>query len=446
MRTAGLWAVGSMVLTLAIGERAEASGFALREQSATALGNAFAGATAGADDLTYMFFNPAALGRLDSHGVALSLSYARPEIELESASATTVLGTPIPGRDQDDDIGEDALIPAFYAMVPFGEQVRLGLGINTPFGLETAYSDEWVGRYHAVESELRTVNINPALAVKLTDWMSVGFGAQIQYADGELTRAIDFGTIGALSGIPGAVPGGQDGFIRLQGDDWAYGYNAGVLIEPVKGTRLGITYRSEIDHRLEGDADFSGDDAGVAAALRGATGAFQDTDAELEVTTPASLSFGIHQDIGQRFAVMAEAQWTDWSSFEQLRAEFENPAQPDNVSEERWDDSWFFALGATWRPISSLTFRTGIAYDESPANDRFRDPRVPDENRYWAAFGLSWEPRPWLGLDLGYTHIWVNDSRVDLSANDPDGTFRGDLTAEYDNSIDVVTAGLRLRF
>ncbi len=446
MRTAGLWAVGSTVLTLVIGERAEASGFALREQSATALGNAFAGATAGADDLTYMFFNPATLGRLDGHGVALSLSYARPEIELESASATTVLGTPIPGRDRDDDIGEDALIPALYAMVPFGEQVRLGLGINSPFGLETAYSDEWVGRYHAVESELGTVNINPALAVKLTNWMSVGFGAQIQYADGELTRAIDFGTIGAFSGISGAVPGGQDGFIRLQGDDWAYGYNAGVLIEPVKGTRLGIAYRSEIDHRLEGDADFSGDDAGVAAALRGATGAFQDTDAELEVTTPATLSFGIHQDIGQRFAVMAEAQWTDWSSFEQLRAEFENPAQPDNVSEERWDDSWFFALGATWRPISSLTFRTGIAYDESPANDRFRDPRVPDENRYWAAFGLSWKPRPWLGLDLGYTHIWVTDSRVALSANDPDGTFRGDLTAEYDNSIDVVTAGLRLRF
>lgn len=446
MRQTQRWAIGGAVLVAAVAGRAEGAGFALREQSSTAVGNAFAGATAGADDLTYMFFNPAALGRVDGYAAAVSLSYAMPRVELQDASGTTVLGTPIPGRDEDDDIAGDALIPALYVAVPLGEQVRLGLGINSPFGLKTEYSDEWVGRYHAVDSELRTVNINPALAVKLTDWASVGFGAQIQYADGELSRAVDFGTIGAVAGIPGAVPAGQDGFVRLQGDDWAYGYNAGLLVEPVKGTRLGLAYRSEINHRLKGDADFTGDEAGVATALRAATGSFQDSNADLDLTTPATVSFGIHQDIGPRFALMAEAAWTDWSSFEELRIDLDGPPPASNTSEERWGDSWFFALGATWRPLDSLTLRTGVAYDESPANDRFRDPRVPDENRYWASFGLTWQPRPWVGLDLGYTHIWVNDSRVDLSAADTDGTFRGDLTAEYDSSIDVVTAGLRLRF
>ena len=126
----------------------------------------------------------------------------------------------------------------------------------------------------ASNSRLKTVNINPALAWRPTDWLSLGVGFQAQYADGELTNAIDFGTIGASPqvGIPGAVPGGQDGFARLEGNDWAYGWNAGVLVEPIKGTRLGVAYRSEIDHELDGDVDFSGDEAGIATILRASTG------------------------------------------------------------------------------------------------------------------------------------------------------------------------------
>jgi long-chain fatty acid transport protein len=212
-----------------------------------------------------------------------------------------------------------------------GERVRLGLAVTTPFGLATDYPDGWVGRYHAVDTELRTYNINPAVAVRVTDWLSFGAGLQAQYADGELTNAVDFGTIGAGApggGIPGAVPGTQDGFARLTGDDWAFGYNAGVLAEPVAGTRLGVAYRSEIEHRLEGDVDFTSDSAGIAATLRALSGAFADSDAHLDVTTPATLSFGVHQEVGAKVAVMAEATWTDWSTFEDLIVEFENPDQP----------------------------------------------------------------------------------------------------------------------
>jgi long-chain fatty acid transport protein len=446
MRQLGTWAFGGALLSLAAAEQAEAAGYAVREQSTTAMGNALAGSTAGAEDLTYMFFNPAALGRIEGFGAAASFAYTMPRIELKEATASNAAGIPISGRDSDDDIAEDALVPAIYATMPFGERVQLGLAFTTPFGLKTSYSDEWVGRYHTVESELRTYNINPAMAVKLTEWASVGVGAQFQYADGELTRALDFGSFGAANGVPGAVPVSQDGRVRLQGDDWSYGYTAGLLLEPIKGTRFGVAYRSEIDHRLKGDADFSGDDAGIAGSIRGTTGAFSDTDSELDLSTPATLSFGVHQDISEQVAVMAEAAWTDWSSFEELRIEFENPAQQDNVSDERWDDSWFFALGATWKPVQSLTLRTGVAYDQSPVDDRLRDPRIPDQNRYWAAFGLSWQPRPWLGLDAGYTHIWIDDARVNLSASDTDGDTRGNLTAEYESSVDVIRGGFRLQF
>jgi long-chain fatty acid transport protein len=325
MRQLGTWAFGGALLSLAAAEQAEAAGYAVREQSTTAMGNALAGSTAGAEDLTYMFFNPAALGRIEGFGAAASFAYTMPRIEPKEATASNAAGIPISGRDSDDDIAEDALVPAIYATMPFGERVQLGLAFTTPFGLKTSYSDEWVGRYHTVESELRTYNINPAMAVKLTDWASVGLGAQFQYADGELTRALDFGSFGAANGVPGAVPVSQDGRVRLQGDDWSYGYTAGLLLEPIKGTRFGVAYRSEIDHRLKGDADFSGDDAGIAGSIRGTTGAFSDTDSELKLSTPATLSFGVHQDISEQVAVMAEAAWTDWSSFEELRIEFENP-------------------------------------------------------------------------------------------------------------------------
>lgn len=443
----GWWcSVAAFLLAAGGGGRAEAAGYALREQSALALGNAFAGATAGAESLSYMFFNPAALARLDGYGVELALSAVAPRVELKDATASTGAGTPVDGDDDDGDIAEDVLVPAIYGMVPLGERVRLGLGVSVPFGLETDYDNEWVGRYHALRSRVQAFNINPAIGVQLTDWLSAGFGAQIQYIDGKLENAVDFGTIGAGFGLPGSVPGAQDGRAELEGDDWGAGFTAGLLLEPVQGTRLGVAYRSKIDHQLDGDANFTDDTAGIAATLRGLSGAFADSDASLDLTTPATLSFGIHQDITPRFAVMGEVAWTEWSEFEELRVEFDNPAQPDSFTEQEWNDSWFYALGATFKATDSLTFRAGVAYDQSPVKDGLRTPRIPDEDRYWLAFGASWQPRSWIGVDLGYTHIWVNDAELDLFASDPGNAARGDLTAKYDVDIDIVTLGLRFVF
>ena len=136
------------------------------------------------------------------------------------------------------------------------------------------------------------------------------------------------------------------------------------------------------------------------------------------MTTPASLSFGVQQDVTPRWAVMAEAQWTDWSTFDQLTVEFDNPAQPDNVTEEEWKDSWFFALGSTYKATDTVTLRAGVAYDQSPVKDEFRTPRIPDEDRYWLSVGAGWQPASWIDLDGSFTYIQVEDSEVDLAASD----------------------------
>ena len=224
-----------------------------------------------------MFFNPAALGRLDGFAAEVQGSHLSPHSKLKSSSATTAAGTPITGPDSANDIANDNWIGAGYLMLPVGDRVRLGLGVTSPFGLQTTYSDDWVGRYDAQESKLETVNLNPTVAVRVTNWLSVGAGFQAQHAYGKLTQAVDFGTIGAGLGLP-VTPGGDDGGARLSGDSWGYGYDLGVLVEPVKGTRFGLAYRSEIDNQLEGDASFSDDPAGVAAAAQATTGAFSNTN------------------------------------------------------------------------------------------------------------------------------------------------------------------------
>ncbi|HMR32406.1 MAG TPA: TonB-dependent receptor [Geminicoccaceae bacterium] len=429
------------------GGPALAAGFALKEQSGTAQGNAFAGATAGADDISYMFFNPAALGMMSGdHQLVATGSLILAHMELQSASGTTGAGTPIGGSVPRHNIAEFAAVPALYGGLRLGEQWVAGLGINAPFGLGTEYPDGWVGRYHAVDSSVKVIGVTPTLAYRPLPGLAFGAGLQASHADASLSNAIDFGTIGAGLGIPGSLPGRQDGFARVDGDDWQLGYTLGALAEPISGTRIGIGYRSKVEHRLKGDADFSTAASPTGRAIEAATGAFADTGVGARIELPASASIGIQQRITDRVDVMAEAAWTNWSRFDELRLTFDNPAQPDSVTEYKWKDSWFLALGATWRPRDDLTLRAGVAHDQTPVDEAHTTPRIPDGDRTWLSLGVGWMPLPWLSLDAAVTHIFVEDAEVRLEASEPGNATRGDLDADYDNSIDLVTISAKLRF
>jgi long-chain fatty acid transport protein len=331
-------------------------------------------------------------------------------------------------------------------MVAPTEELRFGLGINVPFGLGSEYPNDWVGRYHTTKSNFTSVNINPAAAWRATDWLTLGAGLQLQWSEAELVNAIDFGTIGAGAAIPGAVPTTQDGSARVKGDGWGVGFNVGVLAEPVPGTRLGAAYRSSVDTTIKGDSWFRLDEAGIGAALQGATGAFQNVDARTEIELPPMASFGIHQDIGDDFAVMAEAQWTGWSTLDDLIIEFDNPAQPDNVNVFDWDNAWFFAVGATWKPTERLVVRVGGAFDQTPVRNAVRTPRIPDTDRWWLATGLGWQITDALSLDLAYTHVFFDEAEVRQRGLTEGNLLRGELDARYQNSIYIVSLGLRWQF
>lgn len=442
-------ALGVAVVLLMAGGAASpllAAGFAIKQQSAAAQGSAFAGATAGAENLSYMYFNPAALGRFDEHAVHFEANAIVTSLELREAEARTTAGAPISGRGHKGDAGDDALVPSFYAMTVPSDDLRLGLAVTVPFGLGSEYPESWVGRYHTTRSSLASFNINPVIAYRLADWISIGAGFQAQWTEAEFANAVDFGTLGAAVSFPGAMPAQQDGRAKVEGDGWGLGFNFGLLLEPRPGTRLGFAYRSSIETTIKGDARFRLDEAGIGTALRAGLGAFRDVDAEAELELPPMASFGIHQDIGDGFALMAEAQWTGWSTLDALAIEFDNPAQPDNVTAFDWDDAWFFAIGGSWQATDRLKLRLGGAFDQTPTRNANRTPRVPDANRWWLSTGLGWQMRDNLSLDLAYTHVFLEEAELRQRGTGTGNATRGDLNARYQNAIDVVTLAVNWRF
>jgi long-chain fatty acid transport protein len=439
-------------LLAALAERAEAAGFALKEQSGEGQGASFAGASAGYGGLGVMFFNPAVQGLADGVRVDSTLAYARAGFGLDSASASTVLGSPIAGSSSADDVGIDALIPALAASAPIGEHWRVGLSVNAPFGLGTDYREDWVGRYHALRSELVALAATPSLAWTPDPRVTLAGGLIVQYTRAKLSNAVDFGTIGAVVGggapIGGVtpVPGGQDGRARIDGDDIALGFTLGVLAEPVPGTRIGLGFRSRIENELDGDAEFDPGPSGMGTALVAATGQFVDTGAKAALDLPAMASLGISQKLGERWTLLGEVQWTGWSSFDSLNVAFDNPRQAAVVTEEAWDDSWFVALGVDYAWSEQLSLRAGVAFDQTPVGDAHRTPRVPDSDRTWLSVGASWKAADWLSLTVGYSHIVLDDATIALRTGDPGGTFRGNLDAETSSSIDIVAIQASLRF
>lgn len=435
---AALRAAAGFALAAGLAGPAAAGGYAVKEISTAGLGSAYAGSSAEAADVTQMAANPATLGWLPGSSAALALSYVAPRPRYHGGSSRPAASpVPVPAGDGPDS-GEDAVVPnVFLGWAPSPEW-RLGLAVTAPWGLATEHPDGWAGRYYGLKSELRSVNLNPVAAWRPHPALALAAGVQLQYLDSTLDNAVDFGSIGTALGVPGALPGAQDGKARLKGEDWGAGWNAGIIVAPTASTRIGLAYRSSVEHTLRGRASFTLDKAGVGATLRANTGLFTDTDAKAAVRTPESASLGIYHEVVPNVALLAEGLWTRWSRFRELRIRFAD-GQPDDVTEQRWHDTWHWALGVRWQATERLGLRAGAAIEGSPVPDQTRNPRVPDADRRWLAVGASWKAGRQASLDFAWAHIFVDDAAVALSAAAPGNTFRGDLSGRFENSIDLVT-------
>jgi long-chain fatty acid transport protein len=450
---------------------AGASGFALIEQSGSGMGNAFAGGAAAAEDASTIFFNPAGLTRLTSPQVVLAVHAINIDEKFQNGNSQAALGQPLGGNG--GQVGDLAWVPNLYLSMPVTPQIALGLGVNAPFGLKTEYESDWIGRFQAIKSDVKSINVQPTIAWKVSDAFSVGAGINWQKLDAEFTSAVNYTAVvaqglqaaaaGGLikpSDIPGLVAAnaGLAGSTRITGDDSDWGWNVGVLWNLAPQSRVGFQYRSSIKYEIKGDVSFNApvvppgpaNPGGLISAIIANVsnpgpppGQLSNGPVHLHLETPNSASVSIFHQLSPQIDLMGDVSWTGWSNIPELRFVRSNGSEL-GVTPEQWRDTWRYSAGANWHMDQQWMFRGGLAFDQSPVPDSTRTPRLPDNDRTWLALGVQYRFSPQAKFDFGYAHLFVKDA--DINQNNGNQAAYGLINGKYNTSIDIFSLQLAYNF
>ncbi len=427
-----------LLASVCISTRALAVGFALEQQSVSNMGYAFAGGAASAEDASTIFWNPAGMTRLPTRQVVVGLNAIYGSARFTDRGTTSPAGAafPITGGDGGNPVGLN-WVPNLYYATDLSPVLKAGIGINSPFGLKTKYPSDWMGRYHAIDSELKSLNINPSLAWKVREGLSLGGGLNFQYFDATLSNAIDYGAAcfaafgpAACTGA-GITPQSRDGIAKVSGDSWGWGWNIGALFELSAATRVGVAYRSSIKHEIKGRATFQ--NPALPGAFATLTAGAQDTGAHATLKTPDTLSAGFYSELSSKWSILGDVTWTGWSKFRELRVRFDN-GSPDAVTPENWRNTVRFSLGAGYKVDDRWTLRGGVAYENSAIRDEFRTARIPDNAHRLVGLGVNYKVSKTGSLDFGYIHAFVKDAPVTVST-----PTAGTLVGTYKVRADVVS-------
>ena len=449
-------ALGIAGALLASGQ-AHAAAFQLKENSVKAQGRAMAGAASAKGDASVVVNNPALMSTFERTTVQGDVTAVDLSFEFEGsgyAAAGSPLQQPLTGGNGGD-AGAVAAVPAMSFILPLEggfEYLTLGAMVSAPFGLKTEYDDGWQGRYHALNSDVQIVDLTLAMSLELGPHFSAGLGAVIERSDVTLSNAIDFGSAlcanpatQALCFMPNPITGPygpqkNDGRVEVQGSDTSLGFIAGLSWRPSDKVSIGYAYRSEVDHTLTGDADFTVP-ANVAPILA-ATGQYVDTGATARLTTPATHTLSATWQVNDKLALMAETVRTGWSSLREIRIQFDNPVQADAAEPYNWGDSWFYSVGGEYALNDRFTLRAGVGRDDSPVSLPYRTPRMPDQDRMFYAAGLTWAVSDRFEVSASFTRVsLVEDPVVNLLSSSGSR-----LTGTYDGGANLWGISAQYRF
>lgn len=403
-------------------ETAQAGGFAIREQSAQFQGSSFAGNAAGGG-LSSMYWNPAALGQAgagfssESH-YSVIFGQAVNTVESIEPADGPFQGIPLPpslaipgANPSSGDIAPAALVGAGYYAYRLSDRLTLGMSVNSGFGLSTKPRDiDYAGAELGRTTKLFTINATPTLAYQIAPGITIAAGVQVQYANARLTFGAPFGT----------------STIFDDGEDVAVGGTAGILFEPVAGTSIGIGYRSQLTHDLEGD--FSTHTQG---------GVFR-TSASAELNLPDIVTLSIRQSIAPNMRLLGTVEWSNWSRFKDLTLPEVGLTVPAN-----WSDGWFFSVGGEYDLNPGMTLRAGIGYEISPVDDptkRFTS--IPDNDRVWLSAGATVQLTHKLSADIAYTHVFIENGDFERVGPGSGSIYRGQSEAQ----VDIFSASLKWKW
>lgn len=415
-----LLACGGVGALIAATADANAGGFAVREQSAWGQGSAFAGVAAGGS-LSSMFWNPATMTQvpgMQSESVLTGI--------LPSSSNTPTAGELL-AFGGTGNVDKAALVPAGYFSWQFRPDMWLGLAVTAPYGLQVTFPSAWAGHEYAANgSSLRTYNFEPTFAYRVNDMISVGVGLQVQYASAHLGQGV------------AAFPVGF-GDAELSGHGWGVGFTAGVTVTPTPTTTIGLGYRSFIDQKIDGSLTTNGTVFGFPFSTFAAV--------NTTVKLPDMVSLGIRQRLDPQWTLLGTVEWTNWR-----RIGTSNVVDSSGVSQTtlpfQFQNGWFFSAGAEYMWNDRLTVRAGAAFEKSPVTDQVRMPILPDNDRYWLSIGGTYRLTPKITLDAAYSHIFVKDAPINITAASGNPWFDGstDYVGSVQSHIDIISVGLKYRF
>ncbi len=407
----------------AMAGQASASGFQLMEQNASGLGNAYAGQAAAAENASTIFFNPAGMTRLQGRQVSGAINLIRPSSEFtNSGTSTAPAGLPSPGGNGGD-AGDWAAVPNLYMSWQIDPKWWVGVGVSVPFGLATEYDNGWFGRFQSQKAEIKTIDINPSVAYKLNDVVSLGGGISFQRAQVKIDRSAFVG-IETLS--------------NLKLEDDSIGFNLGAMFSISPATRIGLSYRSAIEHDLTGTARVTG--VGSAPIS---------TSAEL----PDTLAWGISHQLDSKWQLLGDITFSKWSNIKQvpIRTTAASPLGPsgrllDTFAFE-FKDTYRIGIGANYQMRNDFMLKLGVAYDKSPVTDQHRTVTLPDNDRTWLAIGGKYQASKQMTLDFGYAYLFIKDAPINSRKGVVAAPFQGNVVGNYeDPSVHILSAQITYSF
>lgn len=391
-------AAAAAVMAVCAASAAHAAGFMLTEQSAGALGRAYAGAGVDGTDLSGVYYNPATMT-------------LHPGTQIQAGFVAVGLDLAFEGAGKYDGVSENGqyntqAIPHGYISHQLTDSMWIGLAMTVPFGMGTEYKDDWRLANRGISAEVLTFDFNPNVAWKVSDKLSLGAGMSIQYAAADLKMQENLG-IAKLDG-------------EVDADSIAWGFNVGLMWSPLENLRFGLSYRSKVNHNAEGDftIDNIRDVQKGYEYIYGLAGTYGDARATL--SAPAWAMATAAWDVNELLSLYATFRWTDWSSFDTLdiKSSGLNPVGGVKTVENHWQDTYLVSVGADLRFTNWWTFRAGIGYETSAVDDpKYRTAIIPDADRLWLALGSSFKATENMQIDvsaawlhgIGERNLWSSD-------------------------------------
>jgi long-chain fatty acid transport protein len=441
----------ALIVSGALAPQAMASGFQLREQGASAMGNAYATAAAGGFDISGMFYNPAALSLYGSDAF-IGFTSIMPSAKMEGAQAHSAWGKPVDGPSSYGNSVNAPPLPTLYASWRANDKLNFGVSLNVPFGMVVEYPDNFVGRYYTYKTDLKVIDLTPTVSYKLTPTWSVGVGAVIRRVEAEMTNAVDFGAImgataaqatGNLSYLN--MAGTADGTAILKGKKTVFGFKVGTLFQPAEGVRIGVSYAGKTKVEIkDGTVEYLNVPAPLATTFNNGGGS-------VSINLPDTISGSISWDVSSIFNLGLQIERSGWSSLQELRVQFADPTWTggDNVSTMAYKDTLYYALGASWKVSPDWTLRFGAGHETVPMDDAHRTPRVPDGERLNVDIGASYRFSKRMTFEMSYLHTFFKDGNIDLQAGSSSASenyFRGTLTGRFVNKADILAAAVKIAF